>query len=272
MTTSRGFISLGLILLLVIGLGILGGGWWYVSKQHQGTNPQSGVATTTAAGEETTATTRAVITDHVSAAIDPNSLMATSGTPTITGSASSITFVTIHIAGSGPGFAVVPVVNGHWSVTINSNVFDPSIFTTDVANSGIDYLANGKYTVDVYPGSLDATGIQASTRLVRGTLTVNINSNHASATIDKSSLSQTVSRYDGQPVITGTASNANAVDIYINGSDVSFAEVINGHWSATIPSKNLTFTTGSTWSIEVHDHYHGAILATGILTITGLTQ
>ena len=41
MTSSRGFISLGLILLLVIGLAILGGAGWYVSKKDSTTNTTS---------------------------------------------------------------------------------------------------------------------------------------------------------------------------------------------------------------------------------------
>jgi len=46
--TSRGFVSLGLILLLVIGLAAFGGAGWYVSRQEMGAalvaSPPSGPA------------------------------------------------------------------------------------------------------------------------------------------------------------------------------------------------------------------------------------
>lgn len=53
MTTPHGFASLGLVLLLVIGLAVLGGGGWYVSQQGMLESPPPEITSATTSPQNT---------------------------------------------------------------------------------------------------------------------------------------------------------------------------------------------------------------------------
>lgn len=103
----------------------------------------------------------------VSVSIDRNSLTSTSAFPIITGSASNVSSLDVHIQGYLPAkgevndlyAGTVPVVNGRWS-------FTPS--ASNAAFAGPQGLSSGSYSIVV--------GQSSASKVVTGTLTVNLSS------------------------------------------------------------------------------------------------
>lgn len=129
MNTSRGFVSFGLILAVIIGLVVLGGAGYYATQKNALQTSNKNATTTqqvqqsasqSVPSSDTSADTKASVT------IDQSSLTTTSGTPTITGTEKSPGYgvLNVNILEANTGEQLfsgnIPVTNNTWAFKVSS--------------------------------------------------------------------------------------------------------------------------------------------------------
>ena len=90
------------------------------------------------------------------------------------------------------------------------------------------------------------------------------------ATFDQSSLSQEEPARTAGPVITGTASGVDSVQICTEGLCLGYVSVIEGHWSKDLANNKMSFLKG-TYPLALSDS-KGRELATGTLVISKASE
>ncbi len=125
MQNQRGFVGVGVLIAILIGLAVLGGGAYYVVQQNS--TPQTAseniLDNTTPTNEQNLVPTNTVST-KVSIAIDASALTQSADNPIITGTAKGVSSVIVEIrnpkaagtVGSVMMAESTPVVNGKWSI------------------------------------------------------------------------------------------------------------------------------------------------------------
>jgi hypothetical protein len=135
-----------------------------------------------------------------------------------------------------------------------------SLVPSSVTSTSVSFTLNGSFIGIQGPGTYQLAVVSSGG--TSNTLTFTVNSPQPVASFDVSSMSfQTPT-----PLITGSASNVNAVSITIKGGGAT-ANVVNGRWQAY-----LNGVTPGTYQVGVLDNdqgpYFNTTLATGFMTVS----
>lgn len=199
------------------------------------------------------------------ATIDQSSLTATSGLPTITGTATGFTSVTVAISvevgSGGANIGSVPVVNGHWSATLTpSNIY--------YNNTGLrdNQLPVGSYRVNIYDGATGGPGYYA-----QGTLTI---TSPVTTSAPTASVTSSLTIPANTPIVfSGTATPAGSSVYLAVGSLTGTALVSSsGTWSVDFSAVRPTGFSAGSYPFTVRAYPQagtvGNVLTSGTLTVT----
>lgn len=252
--SPRGFIGLGALIAIIIGLIVVGGGAYYVVHQSATTPTNTAPsAQNTPNTTQNTATPPAAsngTSNQPSATIDQSALhqeVVLDGSPVITGMVSNTDKITLHITGlknlahpdtTDGTFYINPPVNGRWSVTLpNSNIqWSPGTYPVEVRGANGSVLASGTLKV-VLPAAVDQSSLNANA---------------------------------GRVTITGTAPTIPLIAVVLFGGSnrgqvaSGTVQVVNGRWSF---AANLSAGTYTVWLIDgtkpIRWGYNGGALMQG---------
>lgn len=239
MQLKRGFVGVGVLIAILVGLAVLGGGAYYVVHQQSATqipadnfNNEILPTTNIQPSQQTQATANTTM-----AASAPTCLL-TVKIPTITKN---------NISGTNSNFEIAQGQSAtiSWSTT-NADyggVVEAGKFPSGEAGT---ILASGSGSVSPTMDTTYVLKFEGKNGQVKCGATIKVTGGAPSATVDKSSLTDT----SGTPTLSGTASNVMEVSIQVApkakvvGGEFITAKVGNGRWSAPFSKYVAPLVTG----------------------------
>jgi len=264
MQNQRGFVGVGVLIAILVGLAVLGGGAYYVVQQQAPTQIASDNFDNVETLPTNTTTSNPAPIQTQTTQTNTN----TSATFSVPGSFTIVPGQTIKETG-----AATPV-----SITLKEMNFADGDVAVGVYCPMVE-LSNGvapKQTVPICPGNPNYVpylyqGLSftiTNSSATSASFSVAATTKAPAATIDASSLLSNLL----SPTITGTGANLDKIRILM-GTGASTVEadgnngyvsIVNGRWAATFNAAN--FTNGK-YSITVYHPSNRTVLATGVLTV-----